>query len=161
MELSREKLDSLITCPKTIIKKPKSSMIEDRCYLRNEFDVECRETGEKFNIFMRQSSILTENFSIGLVWESKEAHKNITILRCNGLHGGNKNIAYHNSCHIHTINLDTVHDNVFDVMDAEITSEYATFSDCIYFFSTHCNIIGLDRFFPNMRTFSLFEGAKE
>lgn len=158
MQLTQEQLHALITCTKVIKRKPKTDMVHERKYLRNDFTATCPDTGENFHIFIRQSAILSENFSIGLIWECKEEGKNITIFRCNGLHGGNKNVIYHNSCHIHTINLEGLAQDCFQKMDAEITAKFTLFSECLYYFGNHCNIIGLDQYFPCMKTFNLFEG---
>lgn len=156
LDITQEQLDKLISCPKRITKPPKKGQQDAHVNKRSDFSVICDDTGEEFIVFVRYNTILTENFSIGLVWLNKNIGSSIIILRCNGLHGGNKNVEHHNVQHIHTLNIELAQNDIFKEDTVTITKEYSTLNDALFYFSRRCNIIGMEKHFPGMMSIPLF-----
>ena len=92
-----------------------------------------------------------------LVWHSSEAGLPIVIYRCNGKHGGNRNVKHHHACHTHMLNIEKAANGIYKEDDAHITTEYSTFSEAIYFFCEHCGIMEASKYFPTVYTINLFE----
>lgn len=155
MDISQEQLLKLITCNKTIITPPKKHMVEKSCSLRNNFTAQSIELDEKFSIFLRQNTILSEDYSIGLIWNSKD-NGNIIIFRCNGPHGGNLSIKEHFVNHTHMLNITDANNDIFHENITSETTEYSTFEDAILYFCTFCGIENACNYFPFMRSISLF-----
>ena len=154
MLLSNERLEELITIDKIIETPPKRRFKIDRGQRRNDFDVYAPDIDEHFHVFLRQNLILSENFSVGLQWRIEK--ESIIILRCNGLHGGNRNIPHHLVPHIHKLDLLEAAKEHFTESVAQETSEYSTFHGAIYYFLNHCKIKGAEEYFPFLSQISLF-----
>lgn len=157
MELTSEQLQELVTCKKKMTVFPKKIFEERNGCRRNDCRLFSEESQQKFTVFMRQNMMLAENFSVGLIWHAVEADAPITIYRCNGRHGGNKNIEHHNACHIHMLNLEKAANNIYKDDDVHITSKYSTFDEAVYFFCEHCGIVEANRYFPTAYAIRLFE----
>ena len=155
MLISNERLEELITTEKVIENSPKRHFKVEKCQRRNDFDVYAPAIGEHFHVFMRQNTILSENFSVGLQWQVEK--ELVTIFRCNGIHGGNRNIPHHLVPHIHKLNLSEAAKEHFTENVAQETSEYTTFDGAIYYFLNHCKIKGAEEYFPFFHQISLFD----
>lgn len=155
MDITQEKLNQLITCHKTIVTPPKKQMFEKSCSLRNNFTAQSTELDENFSVFLRQNAILSEDYSIGLIWLSKN-DGNIIIFRCNGPHGGNISIKEHFVTHTHMLNVTDAINDIFHENITQPTTQYTTFEDAIQYFCTYCGIEDASNYFSFMRSISLF-----
>ena len=101
MDISRHQFNKLISCSKEIV-SPSRPKFDEKNGSRH-MNLKLYSTAEDlhFRMFLRQSTIFLENFSVGLIWTVQESNICITLLRCNGPHGGNKNCAHHHVPHIH------------------------------------------------------------
>ena len=157
MDISRHQFNKLISCSKEIV-SPSRPKFDEKNGSRH-MNLKLYSTAEDlyFRMFLRQSTIFLENFSVGLIWTVQESNICITLLRCNGPHGGNKNCAYHHVPHIHRLNLELATENTFKENDVEMTQVYSTFDSAIYHFCTMCHIQNAQVYFPEVYNLSLFE----
>lgn len=157
MNISSEWLEELIASAKKVTIPPKKEMIIERQCRRNQFDAYSPELDETFHVFMRQNCILPDDYSVGLMWNRKEAEP-IIIFRCNGPHGGNENISHKFCTHIHRLNLELALEDVFRENDTTETEEYSTFEDALFFFLSRCgfNTNEMQPYFPFLYNISLF-----
>ena len=69
------------------------------------------DSGDEFQIYMRQSQLLVDNFSCGIKWQSPEGEL-VTLARYNGSSHTHENKAdgrkIINACHIHQITVEAV-----------------------------------------------------
>ena len=154
---SFEDIKSFITCKKVISRPPKRiPKDENRCW-RNDMELTTSDGSEHFSVFMRQSQILPDNFSIGLRWHCQETGKWITLIRCNGPHGGNKSIAYHNAPHMHLLaEKDYNSDSTNYPTRVNTDVNYKTYDEAIAYFCVYCGIQDADKYFPQILSISLF-----
>jgi hypothetical protein len=157
MDISQERLNELISCPKDITPSQRQKFEEINGSRRLNLKLYSEKANLYFQIFLRQNTMLLENFSVGLIWEACEVPADIIILRCNGLHGGNKNCEHHCVPHIHRLNLELATIDIFKEDDVELTTEYTTFDSAIYYFCTMCNIQNAAKYFPESYNLSLFD----
>lgn len=155
LDISEQQLHGLITCPKTIIKRPKKEFYSSNGCLRNDFTAQST-TNEHFRIFMRQNLCLLEDYSIGLIWECQDNNEDIIICRFNGPHGGNRKINTHFVTHIHKLNVELAKEDIFKENDVSETKDYATFADAIYTFCEYCHISEALKYFPEAYSLDLF-----
>ncbi|MEK7407577.1 MAG: hypothetical protein AAB225_21065 [Acidobacteriota bacterium] len=85
---TQEELEDLIACPKVVFEPPKQQMRPDRGHLRSDMRLKSVEGDREFRVFLRRREELPENFSIGLVYVPKDGTGEVTLLQCNGPHGG-------------------------------------------------------------------------
>ncbi len=157
VNISKEYLDALITSQKQFKTFPRREMASERQFMRNEFEAYAPILDESFHVFMRQSIVFLENYSIGLVWNRKN-DKPVILFRCNGPHGGNENSSHRFVTHIHRLNLEEAAVNRFVETDTKETEEYTTFEDAAWFFLSYCGfrIEEIEKYFPFLRRMNLF-----
>jgi len=102
-------------------------------------------TVSNFSGFITQNLAFIENFSIGLSFSPKDEKGKIVLFRCNGPHGGTKNIPHHASCHIHTSTADRINNGLKPEGQIDMTNEYSTIEDAIQFYVRRINIVITDR----------------
>lgn len=158
MEITNDMIDRIITCQKIITKPPKCQMQETNSNLRNDMELSSEDGQEHFSVFLRQNKLLPDHFSIGLIWKNAELNKSITVLRCNGPHGGNLKFKEHFKPHIHKITADDIQNECFKptINNTEITTNYNTFEEAVMFFCTFCGINNAHIYFPWIMNQSLF-----
>ena len=156
--ITQEYLDELISIPKRIIKNPRKEFTIQSVCRRKTFEVYSDKYNEKFRVFMRQSEMLPENYSIGLQLLCSEFDNDPILFRCNGPHGGNLSLKEHFVTHIHRCKLEDYNGTFYTVEKSiEVTSSYSTFDSAIYYFLTTCSILDAKDYFPSAWNVSLFE----
>jgi hypothetical protein len=90
--LTDSDIKKLILCPKMITDAlPRKGMISDKksnIVKRKNLKIISQDGQYHFEIFMRQNTLLIEQFSIGLQFKSDERSiGNLTLIRFNGEHG--------------------------------------------------------------------------
>lgn len=139
-ELIRE----LIECSKVIVDAPKEVKEGRSGFLKKIFTLKSVNGTYNFSGFINQNSTFAENFSIGLIYNSKEEKGKITLLRCNGPHGMTKEL-HHAVCHVHTVIADDINNGNKVEKSIKQTNEYSTLEDAIQFFVRYINIVATDR----------------
>lgn len=157
MNITFNQLECLITCPKVITTAPHKKFDVENGNRKNDFRLESENGEHRFSVFMRQNTILTENFSIGLKWETAPTEDSIILLRCNGPHGGNKKYTIHFVPHIHRLNIELAQQDIFKENDVRPTDEYSTFDSALFYFCNLCNIKDADKYFLNAFSPALFD----
>lgn len=162
---SQSEIDALIACPKKVSEPPKKEMSLVGADFRNDMKLVSSSGFEgEFLVFIRKSEDFQENFSVGLRYQPKDDRGEITLLRCNGPHGG-CNGEYdpdhpHWTYHVHRASEDAIANGGKAEKYAEKTSAYGSFEEAIRYF---LNAISLDtgdacRYFPKeMQTQLIFE----
>ncbi len=159
---SQIELDDLIVCPKRVSEAPKREMKLDGAQMRNTAKlVALNETKGEFTIFMRQNVDFPENFSIGLAYSPHDGRETITLLRCNGPHGGYNNnfvpAPPHFDYHVHRADENAIEAGQAAEKCAVKTSEYASFEEAKQYFVRAISLSPNDaqKYFPPNTQFLL------
>jgi hypothetical protein len=142
-------IQQLITCQKIVTDPPKEKDARSG-YIKKVFTLLSVDEQFSFSGFMNQNIMFPENFSVGLVYKPKEERGSITLLRCNGMHGGTIQNPHHAYCHIHTVQADYLNQGARVENHIEITNEYSTFDMAIQYYINRIGIVPGDRqrYFP-------------
>ena len=158
--ITDEEIIQLIECPKVIVKHAKKNMIIENGSERNDMELvfinHIYEEQQSFSVFLRRSTVFSEDFSVGMIWKPKDAKKMI-LLRYNGRHGLNRSVAHQRVPHIHRLLADDILHQNYDPHHAELTEEYSTMEggySSIYAEVT-CDRVGISL----QRTNKLFTGV--
>lgn len=160
MQYTNEEIHKLIRCNKIVTANSTKDLQPKYKYLRNDYKAESTtEPKQKFQIFIRVSQELPEDFSIGLNHINEEG-KSICLVRCNGKHGSHRNhkpgaISFFDF-HIHTATAEAIAADEKPEQYAEITSEYATWQDAVRHFCQLTHITNAADYYPFLTQPSLF-----
>ncbi len=153
MKLTNQEIEELTTCPKIIINAPKKEPILRQGSWHNGFKLESLDSKYQFSVYTRINEKFEENFSVGLIY------KNTHLIRCNGIHGVHKNKIINNNefnvFHIHKATQEVIEQELDSCSDAQLTNEYATFEEALFFFIKHINITNADEY-PYLSNLSQF-----
>jgi len=141
---TEEQIKELVQCPKTIVDPPKKINEGRESFFKKAFTLSSIDGNYHFNGFITQNLTFPENFSIGLSYNPKDEKGSIVLLRCNGPHGGIKNIPHHASCHIHSATAERINNGLKPEGEIELTEDYATIETAIHFFLKKINLITKD-----------------
>lgn len=139
-----ELIQELITCPKMVVDAPKEMKKGRADYLKKNFIIKSIDGIYNFSGFITQNSTFAENFSIGLIFNSREDKGKVTLLRCSGPHGMTKEL-HHAVCHIHKVIAEDINSGNKVEKNIKQTDEYSTLEDAIQFFIKYINIVPFDR----------------
>ena len=154
MMLTKDTIESLVYCPKTITVKPKKNMYQDQrnnYTMRNDFSCASLDGEYRFEIFMRFNTEIPFCFSVGLSYQSED--KAIIICRYNGKHIHKNKIGdkdEFNDYHIHMLYDHQLADETSDSLDAIVTDKYITFDEALYAFLNDCQIQNWQDCFPDL-----------
>lgn len=159
--LTNTKIEELIKCPKYIFEaNPKQGMPSDtkstlikrkNLKLKSDEDETCQ-----FTVFMRQNTMLIEQFSIGLLYNLESINfRRVTLIRFNGEHGQTdwSKDNHYNSFHIHYLNEELLKQRIFEPKLIVITNKFNTFHSALFEFFNHVNIVNFIDFFPNIKKY--------
>lgn len=154
-----EELTLLIGCPKRISQAPRREMRVEGQMLRNEMELEALDGKHSFRIFMRQSRLFAENFSVGIDYLPRDEPGSFCLLRCNGMHGGHKVHPHHLNCHIHRSKAEELNAGLRVERHIEPTTQYAAFRDALRYFLLLVNVqvTDLSQYFPGITQPDMFE----
>jgi hypothetical protein len=159
-DYTEDDINYLIDCAKTIKEVPKRDMKEENRHRRNDMVV-INSEGDEFDVFIRQSLDFDEDFSVGLVYRSKDG-KRITLVRYNGQHeqsdkpfSDNPHFSYH----IHRATADNLNTGRFEKHPASITETYGSFDEAIGEFMKAARINDWQKYFPDAVSLSLFQNG--
>lgn len=152
-ELSDELLYEILTCSKRPLRADRRKMVLDNRHFKNNVELISADNEYMYKMFLRQSDIFIEDFSVGLIWTNANSYinvsKNIILLRCQGPHDGKSPFESdtHHSYHIHMATAEDVRNRRYAKPSRkEITDEFRSFEQALLFFTAKCNIIGLENF---------------
>lgn len=91
---SQNDIDELISCPKNISEPPKRELKLVGADWRNNMTLVASGRAGEFRVFFRRSEDFVEAFSVGLCYDPKDGSGEITLLRCNGPHGGSNSYSH-------------------------------------------------------------------
>lgn len=157
-------IEELISCSKSVVDAPKEMKEGHSGFVKRTFTLVSSDGQYNFSGFITQNSTFIENFSIGLSYNPKDEKGKLVLLRCNGPHGGIKNIPHHATCHIHTATAERINSGLKPEGQIEITTEYSTIEEALQFFLRRININVPERqkYFPTPSgQIDLFTDIKE
>lgn len=137
-------IEELISCPKRITSPPKQ-VKSNRGSTKLQFEMQSLDGEHNFEGFITKNDVFQENFSIGLFYNLKAEKGGVKLLRCNGAHGGNKNVIHHFVNHVHTVKAEDLNNGIFAERHVTITEEYATHEDALQFYLKRINLKAEDR----------------
>jgi len=157
-ELTKERIEYLIQCPKKIVDPPRREMTLGNGHWRNGMTLQSTDGEHAFSVFMRKNEDFEENFSIGLMYSPRETRGDICLFRCNGPHGPHVSFDHHDRYHVHQAQEETISSGLKAERTAFITEEYASYDDALGYFLRKCNITEAEKYFPNVLQRTLFTG---
>jgi len=165
--LTDSDIKKLILCPKMITDAlPRKGMISDKkssIIKRKNLKLISQDGQYHFEIFMRQNTLLIEQFSIGLQFKSDERSiGNIILIRFNGEHGQSdwSKDNHYSAFHIHRITQELLEKGIFEPKETEITSRYCSFDGALNEFLRYVNILNISEYFPYSDKQKLLFGEK-
>ncbi len=157
--LRQNEIQRLIACPKRVEKsEPATGFNTENRSRRKNLELSAIEKGYVFKVFIRQSTELIENFSIGLIYKSGDKEKgNIMLIRFNGNHGDVdwSNDRHYSSFHIHRITEELLEQGVREPKDIEKTTRYTTFDGALAKFFKEINLENWLACLPELKQISL------
>ena len=163
--MTDQEIQELITSPKKIKKRePVEGYNERDSHRRCNLVLEDASGDERvLSVFIRQNIFFIENFSIGLVYKTKDkALGSITLVRYNGPHGEtSRNMDGHYAkSHIHCITAEEVQSGIMQPQEKhrEITERYSTFEGALKAFFDDGGIVNGLEYFPKLSQMGLFDG---
>ena len=142
--LTDELIAELIGCPKKVTNAPKDSGV-GRGSSKTKFTLESVDGNHAFSGFISRNLTFQENFSIGLVYQQKDEKGTVVLIRVNGPHGPNENIAHHEGPHVHLATAARINAGLKPEGHIEMGVPYATIEDAIQYFIRRINVIPVDR----------------
>lgn len=164
--MTDQEIQELIRSPKKIKKRePARGYNEKDGHRRCNLVLEDNSGDEKaFSVFIRQNSVFIENFSIGLVYQTKDKTLgSITLVRYNGPHGEmslNKD-GHYAEPHIHRITAEEVQSGIMQPQEKhrEITEKYGTLESALKVFFDDIGVTNYLQYFPELNgQMGLFDG---
>ena len=157
--LTQNEIDSLIACPKLVenSEPSKGMSIENRSRRKN-LELKAAQGKHLFRVFIRQSTELLEDFSIGLTYRSGDKETgNLTLIRFNGNHGEvdwSKD-GHYSSFHIHRITEDLLEQGIREPKETDITTRYSTLEEALAEFFNEISLENWLGYFPELRQLPL------
>jgi len=156
--LTEQKIQKLLAVPKAISEKsPVRGFKEEHNYRRCNLTLETgTDDGPKFTVFIRQSEVFIEDFSIGLRYRTDDkAIGTITLIRYNGAHGeaSRHSDGHYDQPHIHRITEQVLASGSKrpEPKQREITDKYISFEQALRAFFEDVGVTNYLEYFPDLR----------
>ncbi len=156
LQLTKQEIEQLISCPKKIVEPPKKEMQLVNGHWRKDFKLQSEDGEYDFTVFIRKNEDFEENFSVGFIYYPREIRGDIHLLRCNGPHGPHILFDHHNRFHIHKADPDNLASGAKAERTAYVTKNYASYQDALGYFLKKCNIKDSEKYFPDILQRELF-----
>ena len=163
--LTDQRIQELVSCSKTIVKKePARGYREESRHRRCDLELASTEDiNTTFTVFIRQSTEFTQNFSIGLRYQTNiSTLGTVTLIRYNGPHGetSRDQDGHYASSHIHRITAYELDSGNIQPQEKyrEITDRYSTFEQGLAVFFHDVHIENFGDYFPGLLQGNLFDG---
>lgn len=166
---SQDEIDQMIQCPKKVTSPPSRDFVVDGAHLRQDAKLVATDGTESvFFVFVRKSIYFPENFSVGLVYSSKDGRPDITLIRCNGPHGAFNSGSGHDAAHphfhthIHRATEAALESGERAEKYAETTTAFATAEEAVRYFLREVNVEAseISKYFPYERQLPLLGDEK-
>ncbi len=151
-----DELESLIQCPKQVVDPPRRAMHLDGKHKRNDMTLKSMDGKHSFRVFLRQSEVFPENFSVGLVYQPGEDPGSFQLLRCNGQHGGERIHPHHAVFHIHRSKADDINAGILEPRQIDQAVAFASFREALAHFCRLIKLENPDDCFPGISQTQLF-----
>ena len=149
-----EKIDELISCPKTITEPSKKEMKVENGHKSNDMELTSKDGKLMFSVFLRVNIDFPENFSIGLRYLPEEERGSICLLIFNDPHGVfesyGKIPTSHFVPHIHKAKTENIEAGLRPEKDGELTEKFVTYEQALPYFLQTINVIDAEVHFPNI-----------
>ncbi|MBI4725660.1 hypothetical protein HY768_00280 [candidate division TA06 bacterium] len=158
LKLTQSFLDSLIICPKEIIEPPKKEMQLLNGSWRNSMKLKSKDGKHEFTVFMRKNEAFEEDFSIGLVYHTKEKIGDIILARYNGPHDVVEDLESvpHFGYHIHTGKAENIEKGMKPERGGLLTKKYASYQEALMCALADFHITNAGEHFPTYQSPTLF-----
>ncbi len=160
--MTNKDIQKLIVLPKKIYKKyPKKGYRKEYQHKRCNLTLSGGKNNDiNFTVFIRQSQVFLENFSIGLNCKILNRVKFLPLIRYNGPHGSKRsNKDHYSKPHIHRISLEDIQlgNEKPPLRNIHITNKYnSIFEEGLKVFLIDTQIINWKDYFPELEQKRLF-----
>lgn len=145
-------LEDVILCNKVATRADRKRLVFSNRHRKNTVYLSSESGKYEYKLFLRQSELFIEDFSVGLIW-TNPAHltgipKNIILLRCQGPHDGKapQSTDIHHDYHIHKITLRDLEEKRYQKpSDRTVTTEFFSFEQAIFYLMNRCHIKDMDK----------------
>ncbi len=144
--LTDSDIDALLNMPKRVENPGTKQRVEGK-HFRKDYRLVSDDGKNEFALFVRQSTVVPESFSVGLRWLSKSG-EDVTLFRCNGPSHPHSNSLegerFEFVCHVHQATERYLAAGKKDEGFAVPSSDYTTVDGALHCLVTHCKISGLN-----------------
>lgn len=142
--LSDEQIEQLLRMPK-VVTNPRARMKTLERQEQWDYNVESTTTDDKFAVFVRQSTRLSDSFSVGL--RHLKGEESLTLMRCNGPSHPHRNHLenerFEPQCHVHVATSRYLAVGKKDEGYAYATDAYTNVKGALGHLLTTCNVAGI------------------
>lgn len=142
--LSDEQIAHLLRMPK-VVTNPRARMKTLERQQQWDYNVESTSTDDKFALFVRQSTRLSESFSVGL--RHLKGEDSVTLMRCNGSSHPHRNHLederFSPRCHVHVATSRYLSVGKKDEGYAYATDAYSDVKGALRHLLATCNVAGI------------------
>lgn len=143
--LTDEKITQLLAAPKRVENPLAREKLEGK-HLRRDYRVASDDGEHRFALFTRQSTRISDGFSVGLLWHAKTG-EDVMLLRCNGSDHPHPNALERERiefrCHVHLATERYIQANRKSEGYAEVTQAYHSLAGALHHLVQRANIQGL------------------
>ena len=143
--LTDEKIAQLLACAKRV-ENPQARERQEGKHLRRDYRIASDDGEHRFALFTRQSTTITDGFSVGLIWHAKSGDE-IVLLRCNGSDHPHPNVLervrIEFKCHVHIATERYIQANRKSEAYAEESQAYHTLAGALHHLVQRAHIQGL------------------
>ena len=150
-----QEIEGLVTRPKRITgREPARGYLEENRQRRCDLQLESMPDGAaRFEAFIRQSTVFTENFTVGLRYLNYGSMPSrFNLVRYNGPHGesSHQEDGHYAKSHIHRITASEVNSGSAQPKERarEITDRYSTFESALVVFFQDIGVTNFTDYFP-------------
>jgi hypothetical protein len=152
---TQEDIDTLIACPKEVSDGPKKLQLDRGSWRADAVLIASNVIKGNFGVFLRRNEDFPENFSVGLTYTAHDGRGEITLLRCNGIHG-DYNMGFnpehpHFAYHIHRASEEAMNAGFAAEKFAAKTDAYASYEEAVQYFvgAINLNVKDQKKYFPS------------
>lgn len=139
-------IEALLKMPKRV-ENPGTKQRTEGKHLRRDYRVASNDSKSEFALFVRQSTVLPESFSVGLRWLPKSG-EDVMLIRFNGPSHPHSNTIegerFEFVCHVHQATERYLAAGKKDEGFAVPSGDYTTVGGALHCLAARCNISGLN-----------------
>ena len=143
--LTDDKIAQLLSAPKRV-ENPQARERSEGKHIRRDYRVISDDGEHRFALFTRQSTRISDGFSVGLLWHAKTG-EDVMLLRCNGSDHPHPNALERERIefqfHVHLATERYIHANRKSEGYAEQTRDYHSLAGALHHLVRRANVQGL------------------